>query len=119
MKKLLVLTSVLALAACGPKYQETGLLCEDATHNAENAQITLDVKACDKSADVVINGESVKLTAQPGETVAYYGTNANNEKVKLQIVTTEDGNINYMLGVNSDETTYGCAKKIVEEQESK
>lgn len=119
MKKVMALTSVLALAACGQnaKYQESGLLCEDATHNSEKAEITLDVKAYETTADVVVNGESIKLTAQPGETIAYYGTNANGEKVKLQIVVAEDGNVNYMLGVNSDETTYGCAKKAVEENQ--
>ena len=118
MKKVIALTSVLALAACGQqaaKYQESGLLCEDATHNSANAEITLDVKATDKVANVVVNGESLTLTAvepeQGANSVSYYGTNANNEKVKLVIVALEDGNVNYMLGVNSDETTYGCAKK--------
>jgi hypothetical protein len=120
MKKVLTLASVLALAACGQeamKYQETGLLCEDATHNSKTAQITLDVKANDKVADVVVNGEALKLNAEPQQEslgINYYGTNANNEKVKLVIVTAEDGNVNYMLGINSDEKTYGCAKKAEE-----
>ena len=121
MKKLLVLGSVLALAACGQnaKYQETGLLCEDATHNSAKAEITLDVKATDTNANVVVNGESIALTAEPqqeGSTmIAYYGTNANNEKVKLNIVLSEDGQeVKYMLGVNSDETTYACFKKVEE-----
>lgn len=124
MKKLLVLGSVLALAACGQnaKYQETGLLCEDATHNSAKAEITLDVKATDTNANVVVNGESIALTAklqQEGSNmIAYYGTNANNEKVKLNIVLpTEEGQeVKYMLGVNSDETTYGCVKPAVEEK---
>lgn len=123
MKKLLVLGSVLALAACGQnvKYQETGLLCEDATHNSARAEITLDVKANDTIANVVVNGESIKLTAEPQQEgsnmIAYYGTKANNEKVKLNIVLAEDGQeVKYMLGVNSDETTYGCSKKLVEEE---
>ena len=124
MKKILALTSVLALAACGQnaaKYQETGLLCEDATHDSATAQITLDVKATDKAADIVLNGENIALAvaeAQEGadvNVIAYYGTNANNEKVKLQIVLADEGKtVNYMLGVNSDETTYGCAKKVEE-----
>lgn len=121
MKKIFVLGSVLALAACGQnaKYQETGLLCEDATHNSETAQITLDVKAMDTNANVVVNGENIVLTAEPQQEgsnmITYYGTNANNEKVKLNIVLAEDGQeVKYMLGVNSDETTYGCFKKVEE-----
>ena len=119
MKKVMALTSVLVLAACGQnaKYQESGLLCEDATHNSGNAEITLDVKAFETTADVIVNGESIKLTAQSGEVIAYYGTNANDEKVKLRIIVAEDGNVNYMLGINSDETTYGCIKKAVEENQ--
>ena len=121
MKKLLVLGSVLALAACGQsaKYQETGLLCEDATHDSAKAEITLDVKATDTNANVVVNGEKVVLTAEPQQEgsnmIAYYGTNANNEKVKLNIVSEENG-VKYMLGVNADETTYGCVKPAVEEK---
>lgn len=121
MKKLLALTSVLALAACGQnaKYQETGLLCEDAKHNSKNAQITLDVTATDTTANIVVNGEKVVLTAEPQQEgsnmIAYYGTNANNEKVKLNIVSEENG-VKYMLGVNADETTYGCVKPAVEEK---
>ena len=118
MKKLLVLGSVLALAACGQnaKYQEIGLVCE----NAAGTQTTLDVKATDTNAKVVVNGEKVVLTAEPQQEgsnmIAYYGTNANNEKVKLNIVlATEEGQeVKYMLGVNSDETTYGCVKKVEE-----
>lgn len=123
MKKLLVLGSVLALAACGQnaKYQETGLLCEDATHNSAKAEITLDVTATDTTANIVVNGEKVVLTAEPQQEgsnmIAYYGTNANNEKVKLNIVLSEDGQeVKYMLGVNADETTYGCVKPAVEEK---
>lgn len=120
MKKILALTSVLSLAACGQgaKYQETGLFCEDASHNAETAEITLNVKATDTAAKIVVNGEKITLTAEPQQEgsnmIAYYGTNANNEKVKLNIVLpTEEGQeVKYMLGVNSDETTYGCAKKV-------
>ena len=117
MKKLLVLGSVLALAACGQnaKYQETGLVCE----NAAGTQTTLDVKATDTNAKVVVNGEKVVLTAEPQQEgsnmIAYYGTNANNEKVKLNIVSEENG-VKYMLGVNADETTYGCVKPAVEEK---
>ena len=117
MKKLLVLGSVLALAACGQnaKYQETGLVCE----NAAGTQTTLDVKATDTNANVVVNGEKVVLTAEPQQEgsnmIAYYGTNANNEKVKLNIVSEENG-VKYMLGVNADETTYGCVKPAVEEK---
>ena len=122
MKKLLTLTSVLVLAACGQtvKYQETGLLCEDAKHNSKNAQITLDVTATDTTANIVVNGENIALTAEAQQEgsnmIAYYGTNANNEKVKLNIVLpTEEGQeVKYMLGVNSDETTYGCVKKVEE-----
>ncbi len=122
MKKVLTLTSVLALAACGQnaKYQETGLVCEDATHNSGAAEITLDVRANDDVANVVINGESLKLTVQPSEdamNIDYYGKNANDEKVKLHIAVQEDGTIKYMLGVNSDEVTYGCAKKVESETE--
>lgn len=117
MKKLLVLGSVLALAACGQnaKYQETGLVCE----NAAGTQTTLDVKATDTNAKVVVNGEKVVLTAEPQQEgsnmIAYYGTNANNEKVKLNIVSEENG-VKYMLGVNADETTYACVKPAVEEK---
>ena len=117
MKKLLVLGSVLALAACGQnaKYQETGLVCE----NAAGTQTTLDVKATDTNAKVVVNGEKVVLTAEPQQEgsnmIAYYGTNANNEKVKLNIVSEENG-VKYMLGVNADETTYACVKPAVEEE---
>jgi hypothetical protein len=123
MKKIFVLGSVLALAACGQnaKYQETDLLCEDATHNSGDAQITLNVAANDTTANVVVNGEKIVLTAQPQQAdsnmIAYYGTNANNEKVKLNIVLPEDDQgVRYMLGINSDETTYGCAKKVAEEK---
>ena len=123
MKKFLTLTSILALAACGQnaKYQETGLLCEDASHNAEAAEITLNVKATDTVANIVVNGEKIALTAEPQQEgsnmIAYYGTNANNEKVKLNIVLpAEEGQeVKYMLGINSDETTYGCAKKVEEQ----
>ncbi len=124
MKKILALTSVLALAACGQnaKYQETGLVCEDANHNSATAEITLDVKATDTNANIVVNGEKIALTAEAQQegsnTITYYGTNANNEKVKLNIVSEENG-IKYMLGVNSDETTYGCAKKVEEKVEEK
>lgn len=121
MKKFLVLGSVLALAACGQnaKYQETGLLCEDSTHNSAKAEITLDVKATDTNANIVVNGENIVLTAEPKQEgsnmISYYGTNANNEKVKLNIVLSENGQkVEYMLGVNSDETTYGCFKKVEE-----
>ena len=123
MKKIFVLGSVLALAACGQnaKYQETDLLCEDATHNSGDAQITLNVAANDTTANVVVNGEKIVLTAQPQQAdsnmIAYYGANANNEKVKLNIVLPEgDQGVRYMLGINSDETTYGCAKKVAEEK---
>ena len=117
MKKIFVLGSVLAVAACGmdAKYQETGLVCE----NAAGTQTTLDVKATDTNANVVINGEKVVLTAEPQQEgsnmVVYYGTNTNNEKVKLNIVSEEDG-VKYMLGVNSDETTYGFVKPVAEEK---
>ena len=119
MKKILTLTSVLALAACGQdvmQYQETGLLCEDATHNSAKAEITLDVKANDEIAKVVVNGEKMTLTVaeeqQDKPMLNYYGTNANNEKVKLVISFADDGTVDmYRLGVNSDETTYGCAKQ--------
>ena len=124
MKRIFVLGSVLALAACGQnaaRYQETDLLCEDATHNSGTAQITLDVKATDKIANIVVNGENITLAvAEEQESAAanvivYYGTNANNEKVKLNIVLSENGQrIEYMLGINSDETTYGCVKKAGE-----
>ena len=122
MKKILALTSVLALAACGQnaaKYQETGLLCEDATHNAETAEIALDVKATDTVANIVVNGEKIVLNAEAQQEgsnmVTYYGTNANGEKVKLNIISEESG-VKYMLGINSDETTYNCAKKVEAEQ---
>ena len=123
MKKVLVLTSVLALAACGQdaKYKAAGLLCEDATHNAETAEIALDVKATEAVANIVVNGEKIALNAEPQQEgsnmIAYYGTNANGEKVKLNIVLpAEEGQeVQYMLGVNSDETTYGCAKKVEEQ----
>ena len=121
MKKILVLGSVLVLAACGQsaKYQETGLLCEDATHNSAKAEITLDVKATDTNANVVVNGENIALVAESKQEgsnmISYYGTNANNEKVKLNIVLSENGQkVEYMLGINSDETTYGCFKKVEE-----
>lgn len=124
MKKILALTSVLALAACwqNAKYQETGLVCEDAAHN----QITLDVKATDTNANVVVNGEKIALAVEPvaeGADVnmaTYVGTNANNEKVKLNIVlATEGQDVKYMLGVNTDETTYVCTKKVEEAVEEK
>lgn len=117
MKKIFVLGSILALAACGmdAKYQETGLVCE----NAAGTQTTLDVKATDTTANVVVNGEKIVLTAEPQQEgsnmVVYYGTNANNEKVKLNIVSEENG-VKYMLGVNADETTYGCVKPVIEEK---
>ena len=115
MKKVLTLTSILALAACGQnaKYQETGLLCADASHDENTAEITLDVRANDNIADVVVNGEKLTLNAQPQSNttyVEYYGTNANNENVKLRIVLADD-TVKYMLGINSDDTTYGCIKK--------
>ena len=116
MKKLLLLPAVLLLVACGNnRYQETGLLCEDAEHNAGEAQITLDVDADKEIANVVVNGERVVLKSE-GQMdptyIAYYGTNAAGEQVKLNIIFTDDGkNVHYMLGVNSDESTYGCFKK--------
>lgn len=123
MKKILALTSVLALAACGQdaKYKASDLLCEDAAHNAETAEITLNVKATDTAAKVVVNGEKIALTAEPQQEgsnmIVYYGTNANSEKVKLNIVLpAEEGQeVQYMLGINSDETTYGCVKKVAEQ----
>lgn len=116
MKKIFVLGSVLALAACGNnvKYQETGLVCESESQVA----ITLDVKATDTTANVVVNGENVDLTLQPVEgsnMIVYVGTNANNEQVKLNIVSEEGQEVKYMLGVNSGDTTYGCAK-VAEEK---
>ena len=100
---------------CKTEYQETGLLCEDAGHNSAEAQITLDVDADKEIANVVVNGERVTLKSQ-GQIdptyISYYGTNAAGEQVKLNIIFTDDGkDIHYMLGINSEESTYGCFKK--------
>ena len=116
MKKLLLLPVVLLLVACGNnRYQETGLLCEDAEHNSGDAQITLDVDADKEIANVVVNGERVVLKSEGQQDptyIAYYGTNAAGEQVKLNIIFTDDGkDIHYMLGINSEESTYGCFKK--------
>ena len=116
MKKLLLFAIPLLLIGC-TKYQETGLLCEDATHNSGQAQITLDVNADKHVADVVVNGENVTLKAQERDSdgsnyIAYYGTNAAGEQVKLNIIFSKNGKkVEYMLGVNSEERTYGCYKK--------
>ena len=117
MKKLLVVASIVALAGC-TKYNETGLLCADAEHPSQDvAQITLDVKACSKKADVVINGEKVELSKNGADETAYYGTNAAGEQVKLMISESDNGNVDYMLGIKAltDDTdvitTYGCYKK--------
>ncbi|MDW2975262.1 MAG: hypothetical protein R8M70_04445 [Alphaproteobacteria bacterium] len=116
MKKFVFLGFALFLAACGNKYQETGLLCEDAEHNSAQAQITLDVNADNKVANIVVNGESVTLTAAPEKEsthIMYYGKNTNDETVKLIIGFSKDGKTadSYMLGINSGETVYGCYKK--------
>ncbi|MBO4583342.1 MAG: hypothetical protein J5714_04795 [Alphaproteobacteria bacterium] len=117
MKKLLLLPVVLLLISCAnneSRYQETGLLCEDAEHNSGEAQVTLDVDANKEVANVVVNGEKVVLSAQEqGEnSISYYGTNAAGEQVKLDIVFINDGkDVHYMLGINSEESTYGCFKK--------
>lgn len=116
MKKLLLFAIPLMLVAC-TKYQETGLLCEDATHNSGQAEITLDVNADKHVANVVVNGEAVVLNAQKQESkgsnyISYYGINAAGEQVKLNIIFSKNGKqIDYMLGVNSEEHTYGCFKK--------
>ncbi len=112
MKKLLLVAIIAALAGC-TKYNETGLVCADAEHPTQDvAQITLDVKACSKKAAVVINGEKIKLSKSdnPADTDSYYGTNAAGEQVKLMITDTDNG-VNYKLGINSGDTTYGCYKK--------
>ena len=99
---------------CETEYQETGLLCEDAEHSSGEAQITLDVDANKEVANVVVNGEKVVLSAQEqGEnSISYYGTNAAGEQVKLKILFINDGkDVHYMLGINSEESTYGCFKK--------
>ena len=116
MKKIVFLSFALFLAACGNKYQETGLLCEDAEHNSGQAQITLDVNADNKVANIVVNGESVTLTAtseKESTHIMYYGKNTNDETVKLIIGFSKDGKTadSYMLGINSGETVYGCYKK--------
>lgn len=116
MKKIMFLSFGLLLAACSNKYQETGLLCGDATHNSGQAEITLDVNADKNVANIVVNGEDIVLKAQEQEngsnSISYYGTNIVGEQIKLRIVFSENGKpIDYMLGINSDETTYGCYKK--------
>ena len=114
MKKTLLFVLPLILVGCA-KYQETGLLCEDATHNSGQAQITLDVKADKHTADIVVNGEKITLkseTQTDSSYIAYYGTNAVGEQVKMNIVFSKNGKqIDYMLGINSDERTYGCFKQ--------
>lgn len=110
MKKLLLVAIIAALTGC-TKYNETGLVCADAEHPTQDvAQITLDVKACSKKASVVINGEQVKLSKTGADETAYYGTNAAGEQVKLMITDTDNG-VDYKLGINSGDTTYGCYKK--------
>jgi hypothetical protein len=116
MKKLFIIVPLLLLGACNQdvaRYQESGLLCEDANHNSGDAQITLDVKADNKTANIVVNGENIKLIAdsQSGTdiSVQYYGVNSDNEPVKLRIVF--DPIVEYMLGINSGENVYGCVKK--------
>ena len=117
MKKFVFLGFAFFLAACGNKYQQTGLLCEDAEHNSAQAQITLDVNADNKVANIVVNGENVILKSQEQESkgsnyISYYGTNAAGEQVKLNIIFSKNGKqIDYMLGINSEEHTYGCYKK--------
>ncbi len=116
MKKIMFLSFGLLLAACSNKYQETGLLCEDATHNSGQAEITLDVNADKHVANVVVNGENIVLKSQEQESgsnsISYYGTNTVGEQIKLMIVFSKKGKqIDYMLGINSDEHTYGCYKK--------
>lgn len=117
MKKIMFLSFGLLLAACSHKYQETGLLCEDATHNSGQAEITLDVDADKHVANVVVNGESIVLKSQEQESgnsnyITYYGMNTAGERVKLNIIFSKNGKqTDYMLGINSDEHTYGCYKK--------
>ena len=115
MKKLLLLATIVALAGC-TKYNETGLVCADAEHlNSNDAQITLDVHASDTKADVVVNGEKIKLKSQgkqgDNNYIEYYGTNAAGEEVKLDIVFPDNAPVYYMLGIDSNMTTYGCYKK--------
>lgn len=116
MKKLFLLPVVLLLVACGnSNYQATGLLCEDAEHNSGNAQITLDVDATKEIANVVVNGERVVLKSEGQKDstyISYYGVNAAGEQIKLNIIFTDnEKSVQYMLGINSDESTYGCFKK--------
>ena len=116
MKKIMFLSFGLLLVACSNKYQETGLLCEDATHNSGQAEITLDVNADNKVANVIVNGESIILTADSKKESTHimsYGKNSNDDTVKLIIGFSKDGKTadNYMLGINSGETVYGCYKK--------
>ena len=100
---------------CKTEYEETGLLCEDAEHNSGEAQITLDVDANKEIANVVVNGEHIALKSEGQKDptyISYYGTNSAGEQVKLNIIFTDDGkDIHYMLGINSEESTYGCFKK--------
>jgi hypothetical protein len=100
---------------CKTEYEETGLLCEDAEHNSGEAQITLDVDATKENANVVVNGEHVVLKSEgqrDSTYISYYGTNSVGEQVKLNIIFTDnEKNVEYMLGINSDESTYGCFKK--------
>lgn len=115
MKKLLLVAIIAALTGC-TKYNETGLVCADAEHlTSGDAQTTLDVRATDTRADIVVNGEKIKLKSQgkqgDNNFIEYLGTNAAGESVKLDIVFPENGKTYYMLGVNSDTTTYGCYKK--------
>ena len=118
MKKLLLLPVVLLLISCAnneSRYQETGLLCEDAEHNSGEAQITLDVDATKEIANVVVNGERVVLKSEGQKDptyISYYGANAAGEQIKLDIIFTDnEKSVQYMLGINSDESTYGCFKK--------
>ena len=114
MKKTLLLVIPLLLVGC-TKYNETGLVCEDATHNAADAQITLDVHACDKKAKVIVNGEKIKLESQGkregANYISYFGENAAGEQVRLDIIFPDNEPVEYMLGVNTGITTYGCYKK--------
>ena len=100
---------------CKTEYQETGLLCEDAEHNSGEAQITLDVDANKEIANVVVNGEAITLKSEgqmESTYISYYGTNAVGEQVKLNIIFTDnEKDVEYMLGINSEESTYGCFKK--------
>ena len=103
MKKLLILVSIVALAACDnsktPKYQANDLVCGKDVYTLNSATVY------SKKADVVINGKEIELK--------YAQTMGNKKKSKMTIYVYEgemDGApIYFRVGDNKKKASYGVS----------